>query len=319
MTTDLSTPPLSLSVVIPAREAAEVIDSCLSAVLAQQVEREFDVVVAVGPSRDDTVARVDAWAERDPRVCRIDNPSGLTPTGLNRAIAASAGDLVVRIDAQAEVPEGYLQRVLDTAGRTGAGNVGGIQRPVGVGGWSTSIATALRSSFGGGPAQFRSVSYEGPTDTVYLGAFRRAALEEVGGYDETLIRNQDYELNWRLRQAGYVIWLDPTLVVEYTPRASLPALWSQYFQYGRWKRVVVLRSPRSLRARQLAAPGLVLGLAASLVLLIVGSWLGLALPAVYVMAVTGFAARVRGASKPQVALAFITMHLAWGAGFLLGR
>ena len=136
---------------------------------------------------------------------------------------------------------------------------------------------------------------------------------------ETLIRNQDYELNWRLRQAGYVIWLDPALVVEYTPRASLRGLWSQYFQYGRWKRVVVFRSPRSLRARQLAAPGLVIGLAASLALLIAGSWLGLVLPAVYVSAVTGVAARIRNASTFRVALGFVTMHLAWGSGFLFGR
>ncbi|MEO0493541.1 MAG: glycosyltransferase family 2 protein [Actinomycetota bacterium] len=319
MTADLSAPPLSLSVVIPALDAAEVIDGCLTALLDQNVDLDFDVVVAIGPSRDDTVARVEAWARHDPRVRWIDNPSGLTPVALNRAIAESTGDLVVRVDAQAEVPDGYLQRVLDTARRTGAGNVGGIQRAVGAQGWSRSIAAAMRSRFGVGPAQFRSGSHEGPTDTVYLGAFRRAALDEVGGYDETLVRNQDYELNWRLREAGHIVWLDPALVVEYTPRGSLKALWSQYFQYGRWKRVVVFRNPRSLRARQVAAPGLVVGLAASVVLLVAGSWLGLVIPAVYATAVVGFAARPRGASKPQVALAFVAMHLAWGAGFLFGR
>ena len=113
MTADLSTPPLSLSVVIPARDADEVIDGCLEALLAQDVELEFDVIVATGPSGDDTAARVDAWVVRDPRVRRIENPSGLTPAALNRAIAESSGDLVVRVDAQAEVPQGYLQRVLD--------------------------------------------------------------------------------------------------------------------------------------------------------------------------------------------------------------
>ena len=154
---------------------------------------------------------------------------------------------------------------------------------------------------------------------MYLGAFRRAALDEVGGFDETLVRNQDYELNWRLRQAGYLIWLDPGLVVDYTPRGSLRALWSQYFEYGRWKRVVLLRHPQSLRARQVAAPGLVFGLVVSLVLVIVGSWLGLVLPAAYGVTVVGFAARSGGAPKLQVAFAFVTMHLAWGAGFLFGR
>ncbi|MEM8705326.1 MAG: glycosyltransferase family 2 protein [Actinomycetota bacterium] len=319
MTADLTAPPQSLSVVIPARDAAGVIDGCLTALLSQECELDFDVVVAIGPSRDDTVARVEAWCADDPRVRWVDNPSGLTPTALNLAVAACDGDLVVRVDAQAEVPEGYLQRVLETSGRTGAGNVGGIQRAVGGSGWSGSIAAAMRSRFGVGPAQFRSGSHEGPTDTVYLGAFRRAALDEVGGYDESLVRNQDYELNWRLREAGHVVWLDPQLVVEYRPRGSLRALWSQYFQYGRWKRVVVLRNPRSLRARQVAAPGLVVGLAASLVLLVAGSLLGLVIPAIYAAAVIGFATRPRGASKPQVAAAYVTMHLAWGCGFLFGR
>lgn len=319
MTVDAIAPPRSLSVVIPARDAAAVIDGCLEALLAQQVDLGFDVVVAIGPSNDDTVGRVEAWAARDGRVRWVENPTGKTPAALNRAIEATEGDLVVRIDAQAEVPEGYLQRILETSSRTGAANVGGIQRAVGAAGWSKSIAAAMRSRFGVGPAQFRSGSHEGPTDTVYLGAFRRAALDDVGGYDESLIRNQDYELNWRLREAGHVVWLDPALVVEYTPRGSLRDLWSQYFQYGRWKRVVVLRNPRSLRARQVAAPALVVGLAASLVLLVAGSWLGVVVPLVYASAVIGFAARPRGASKPRVAAAYVTMHLAWGVGFLFGR
>ena len=318
MTADLSTPPLSLSVVIPARDAAEVIDGCLEALLAQEVDLEFDVVVAAGPSRDDTAARIDAWATRDPRVRRVDNPSGTTPAALNRAIAESTGDLVVRVDAQAVVPEGYLQRLLDSAGRTGAGNVGGLQRPVGAGGWSTPIAAAMRSSFGVGPAQFRSGGHEGPTDTVYLGAFRRDALDEVGGYDETLIRNQDYELNWRLRQAGYVIWLDPasSSTTRHGARSGPlePILRVRPLETSR-----AVRHPQSLRARQVAAPGLVFGLVASLVLVIVGSWLGLVLPAAYGVTVVGFAARSGGAPKLQVALGFVTMHLAWGSGFLFGR
>lgn len=308
--------PRSLSVMIPALNAAAVIDRCLDAVLAQDLDLDFDVVVSVGPSEDDTAARVDARAALDPRVRRIDNPSGATPRALNLAIQASEGDLVVRVDAHAELPPGYLRRLAETAAETGAANVGGIQRAVGDEPWPRAIAAAMRSRFGVGPAQFRSGSHEGPTDTVYLGAFRRFAIDTVGGFDESLIRNQDYELNYRLRKAGFVVWLDPTLVVEYTPRGSLRSLWSQYRQYGQWKRIVVSRSPRSLRARQIAAPALVLGLFASAALLVTGSVLGLVLPAVYLGAVATFAARPRGASRRRVALAFITMHLAWGWGFL---
>ena len=305
-----------MSVMIPALNAGAVIDRCLDAVLAQEVELDFDVIVSVGPSTDDTADRVDRRAAADPRVRRVDNPSGATPRALNLAIQSSAGDLVVRVDAQSELPPGYLRRTLETAIETGAANVGGIQRAVGREPWSAAIAAAMRSRFGVGPAQFRSGSHEGPTDTVYLGGFRRTALDEVGGYDESLIRNQDYELNYRLRKAGFVVWLDPSLVVEYTPRGSLSSLWSQYRQYGKWKRIVISRSPRSLRPRQMAAPALVLGLLASVGLGVAGSPLGLVLPAVYLAAVGLFAARPRGASRRRVALAFVTMHLAWGFGFL---
>ena len=316
MSAPLAEAPRSLSVVIPALNAAEVIDRCLDAVLDQDVDLAFDVVVAVGPSTDDTEARVDAVAGRDPRVRRVENPTGATPSGLNRAIAASTGELVVRVDAQSELPAGYLKRLLATSSETGAANVGGIQRAVGEAPWPRAIAAAMRSRFGVGPAQFRSGSHEGPTDTVYLGGFRRHALDEVGGFDESLIRNQDYELNYRLREAGHVVWLDPELVVEYTPRGSLRDLWSQYRQYGRWKRVVVMRSPRSLRIRQVAAPALVVGLLGSVALAIAGSPLAVVLPVVYGSAVIGFAARPRGASRRRVAAAFVTMHLAWGSGFL---
>ncbi|MEM9200844.1 MAG: glycosyltransferase family 2 protein [Actinomycetota bacterium] len=308
--------PTSLTVMIPALNAAGVIDRCLDAILAQDVEIDFDVVVAVGRSADGTADRVDARAADDGRVRRIDNPSGDTPRALNLAIQSSSGDLVVRVDAQAELPAGYLARILHTAIETGAANVGGIQRAVGEEPWARAIAAAMRSRFGVGPAQFRSGSHEGPTDTVYLGGFRRHALDVVGGYDESLIRNQDYELNYRLRKAGFVVWLDPSLVVDYTPRGSLRSLWSQYRQYGRWKRVVISRSPRSVRPRQIAAPALVLGLIGSAVLLAVGSPVGLALPVVYATAVAVFAARPRGASRRRVALAFATMHVAWGWGFL---
>ncbi|MEM9466037.1 MAG: glycosyltransferase family 2 protein [Actinomycetota bacterium] len=316
MTRLVEGPPRSLSVMIPALNAGSVIDRCLDAVLAQDVDLDFDVVVSVGPSTDDTAARVDARAAADARVRRIDNPTGATPVALNRAIQSSQGDLVVRVDAQAELPAGYLRRIVETAEKTGAANVGGIQRAVGDAPWSRAIAAAMRSRFGVGPAQFRSGSHEGATDTVYLGGFRRAALDHVGGYDESLIRNQDYELNYRLRKAGFVVWLDPELVVDYTPRPSLASLWSQYRQYGKWKRIVVTRSPRSVRLRQLAAPSLVLGLMVSVVLGVAGNPLGLIVPLIYLVAVAGFAARPRGASRRRVALAFIAMHLAWGFGFL---
>jgi glycosyltransferase involved in cell wall biosynthesis len=309
----------SISVVIPALDAGSVIDRCLDAVLAQTDCPSFDVWVAVGPSTDDTAARVDARAEDDARVHRVENPSGRTPSGLNAAISASDGRLVVRVDAHAQIPAGYLAAVADASFATGAANVGGRQVPVGASTWSCAIATAMTSQFGMGRAAFRSDRAAGPADTVYLGAFRREALEAVGGFDDEFLRNQDYELNWRLRDAGHVVWFDPAIAVEYRPRASLRALASQFWQFGRWKRRMLLANPRSVRLRQLVAPGLIIGLVASFVAAAIGSPLALVVPGLYLVCVVGAALRSGSESKARVAMAFVTMHMAWGTGFLVGR
>ena len=310
----------SLSVVIPALNAANVIEACLDAVFAQEYSGPLDVTVAVGPSSDDTKEILERWTAQENRLRVIDNPTSRTPAALNLAIAASSGDIVARVDAQSVLPPGYLQQAVSTLLRTGAGNVGGIQHPVGDDGMQRTIALAMRSPFGAGPANFRGHGQEGPTDTVYLGTFTREALNSVGGYDESLIRNQDYELNWRLRQAGYLVWFDPKLKVDYRPRDTLKKLASQYFQYGAWKRRVILKNPRSLRMRQLVAPGLVLGLMASVVVLALGNLWGLILPATYLaslmVASLSMKAPLTLSNRIAVMKTFATMHLSWGWGFL---
>ena len=225
--------------------------------------------------------------------------------------------------------------------RTGAANVGGIQRQIPAapppvappsvapppplcrrplrpasqsstapasavsGGAAGAIAAALSSPFGGGPAAFRHGRREGPADTVYLGVFSRSALEEVGGFDESLIRNQDYELNWRLRRAGHLVWLDPELVVDYTPRDNYRDLAAQYFQYGAWKRTMLLRNPGSIQLRQLAPPVLLAALAVSAVELGRRHARGAVVPLLYIAACaqcrppTPVAAACRSGSFPS--------------------
>jgi len=318
----MTSPPASpsLSVVIPARNASETIEACLEAVFAQEYQGPIDVTVAVGPGHDDTRKIVDDWATRDPRLQVINNPDGRTPCALNLAIASSSGEIVARVDAQSVLPPGYLQRAVATLLRTGAANVGGVQHPVGNRGMQLIIAVAMRSAFGSGPASFRGHGQAGPTDTVYLGTFTRRALDQVGGFDESLTRNQDYELNWRLRRAGYTVWLDPALRVDYQARPTLRALAAQYVQYGGWKRRMLWRNPRSLRLRQLAAPALVLGLLGSGVALALGNIGGLAVPAIYSTALFFAACRVperlRTSDRLRLTAAFVTMHLAWGSGML---
>ncbi|MEQ8717595.1 MAG: glycosyltransferase family 2 protein [Acidimicrobiales bacterium] len=327
-----------LSVVIPARDDAAHLPATVRSVVDQDLDVAFDVTIAVGPSADGTREVADALAAEasldadGPPVRVVDNPAGSTPAALNAAIAASSGPVIVRVDAHSEVPPGYLRIALATLTETGAVNVGGIQDALGETPFQRAVAAAMTSRFGVGGGAVHLGGSEGPVDTVYLGAFRRDALDAVGGYDESLIRNQDYELNWRLRDAGGTVWFDPDLRVVYRPRSTLSGLAGQYLGYGRWKREVLRRHPRSIRPRQLAAPLLVAGLAGSVGLGLVGRrGAALAVPAAYLAGVVVAAVSTalgvdhegRGsADRPGTAVRLVaiypTMHLSWGVGFLLG-
>jgi glycosyltransferase involved in cell wall biosynthesis len=307
----------SVSVVIPAKDSARTVGAAVSSALAQEYPGSIEVVVADGGGEDGTGATAAAAG-----ATVVPNPAGTTPAGLNAAIGASSGDVVVRCDAHAILPSGYVRRAVETLERTGAGTVGGMQIPAGSTFWERAVGYAMSSPLGAGDARYRIGGGEGPVDTVYLGVFRREVLERVGGFDETLERNQDYELNWRIRQAGRVVWFDPELRVPYRPRGSIRALWRQYGDYGRWKREVIRRHPGSLRPRQLAAPVLVVVL--SLSGLASFAWRpALLLPGAYVAAIFaagGYEAiRRRDGAGLGSSVALMTMHLSWGLGFLLDQ
>jgi succinoglycan biosynthesis protein ExoA len=310
-----------ISVVMPIREAATSLPRAVAAVVGQ--DRDVDeIIVAVGPSRDDTRAVAQRLEAEHDCLRVVDNPSGRTPDGLNAAIAASSGDILVRVDAQAVIPPHYVGRAVDTLARTGAANVGGVQVPVAEEGFARAVAAAMQSPLGSGGAAYRGRGTDGPVDTVYLGVFRRQALEAVGGYDPTFVRNQDAELNQRLREAGFTVWLDHDLQVLYTPRGTLRGLARQYLQYGRWRRLNARLHPGSLRLRQLAPPALLVGLLLGAVASVLAAtwWPMGALAAAYVVLVLGAAASAAAhpAGIGQVAAAMATMHLCWAVGFLLG-
>lgn len=311
--------PPAVSVVMPVRDEADGLAAAVESVRAQRYDGELEIVLAVAPSTDGT-ERVAADLEARGLVKVVANPGGTTPAGLNAAIRAASGDVIVRLDGHAELSDGYIRRAVETLARTGAVNVGGIQRATGVTPFECAVAEAMSSRFGTGDAVFHYGGEEGPTDTVYLGVFDRAALDAVGAFDERLIRNQDYELNIRLRDAGGVVWFDPKLEVRYRPRGSLRALARQYFDYGRWKRVVVTEHPRSLRWRQVVPPltSAAVTLAAAMSL----RWRRAALvPGGYLAAVS--VASVLAGSTPaqraRLLVIFPVMHLSWGFGFVFGR
>ena len=311
--------PRDVAVVLPVRNEELTLAATVRSVLAQEVPAGLEVCVAVGSSGDETRAVADGLAAANPRVTVVDNPRGVTPAGLNAAIRATTAPIVVRVDGHAELPADYVARAVATLERTGAVNVGGIQDPRGTTAFEVAVGRAMASRFGAGDARFHYGGAEGAVDTVYLGVFRRQAIEAVGLFDESLVRNQDYELNHRLRQAGGTIWFDPALRVAYRPRGSVRSLACQFGQYGRWKRVVLGMHPRSIRWRHLVAPITTVAVAAGL---LVGAWwpLALVLPVGYgaAVAVSSLSVGRTPGTVLRLLVVYPTMHLSWGAGFLWG-
>lgn len=304
----------SVSIVMPAADAVGSIAGSLQAALAQDYPDIVDIVVAAA---DEETARAAGLAG----VKVIPNPSGTTPAALNRAIAASTGEVIVRVDAHSVIPRDYVSRAVQTLQETDADNVGGMQVPVGTGFWERAVAAAMSSPAGSGDARYRIGGRPGPVDTVYLGVFRRTLLEELGSFDETFRRHQDFELNQRIRSAGGVVWFDPELRVEYRPRASLGALARQYFGYGAWKRSFSRLHPGSLQLRQLAPPILVVTITASLALSLVSPWFLLVVGGYLAGLIVAGAASVpkAGIAAVGVPAALAVMHFSWGLGFLIGQ
>lgn len=313
----------SVSVVVPARNSGVTLEAAVSSALAQDVPGGLEVVIAVGPSNDDTEDVARRLSSKDDRVRVIDNPAGSTPAALNAAVAESYGEVIARLDGHARFEPGYLAKAIELLRATGAANVGGVQSPVAKAGFVGAVAVAMRSSFGSGGAQYRSGGEPGPTETVYLGVFHREALEIVGGFDERLLRNQDYELNHRIINAGGMVYFHPGLVVRYRPRATPASLARQYYGYGAWKRRVLSMHPASLKLRQLIPPAFVVGLIGTAGLAVIGGprWPFVGTGAAYLCAATasGLAAADAPSRVPAVVCAYAVMHLSWGIGFLVGR
>jgi glycosyltransferase involved in cell wall biosynthesis len=288
----------------------------------------LELVIALGPSRDRTDEIVAELAAADPRIRSVPNPSGSTPAGLNAAIAVTGYPVIARIDGHALLPREYIRVAVETMRATGADNVGGIMAAEGVSAFEQAVAAAMTSRFGVGNASFHTGGEAGPADTVYLGVFRRAALQRVGGYDETFLRAQDWEMNLRIRRTGGLVWFQPALRVSYRPRSTVRTLARQYFHYGRWRRVVMRRHEGTVNFRYLAPPVALGGVVAGGALIVVGAvardlptaLIGAVLPLGYAAAViVGSAFEGQGLpfrARLWLPLATATMHLCWGAGFL---
>jgi succinoglycan biosynthesis protein ExoA len=304
-----------VSVVIPALNEAAYIERCVRSVVEQEAPGGLEVIVVDGSSSDGT-----AELARAAGAVVLENPQRAIPSALNRGLEAASGEVVVRFDAHAEMPPGYVVaclRALDEEG--GAASVGGWREARGQGPWGRALGSALASPLGVGHSLIwrRPANGDGRRDVehVPLGCFHMQALEGVGGWREDLFANEDFELDYRLRAKGGRIVFDPSIWSVYRPRESLQAIAGQYWRYGRSKAIVLRETPRSLQPRQLAPPALLAAAAlavvpnpaATLARLLLGS---------YGLALAGTAARSSAGWRTAPVLA--TMHLAWGAGVVFG-
>jgi succinoglycan biosynthesis protein ExoA len=324
----------AVSVVMPVLNEERHLAESVAAVLGQEYPGGFELVLALGPSRDRTDEIARELAAADDRVTVVPNPSGQIATAMNAAVRTARHDIITRIDAHSMLPDGYLRTAVRVLMETGAADVGGWMAAEGITPFQRAVAWAMTSPFGMGAAANHTSGEAGPADTVYLGVYRRPAIEKVGGYDETMLIAEDWELNYRIRAAGGLIWFTPDLKVTYRPRATLGALARQQFRYGRWRRVVARRYPETVNTRYLA-PAVVTALNfAGCAIGVIGiealvGWsppglrwavLGWIIPATYLAGTAGvsavFARDVPVSVRLRVPLVLAAMHTCWGAGFI---
>jgi glycosyltransferase involved in cell wall biosynthesis len=317
---------------MPVLNEENYLEAAVLAILSQDYEGSIQVVLALGPSTDRTnevAARIIAG---DSRVSSVPNPTGRTPEGLNAALAATTQEIVVRVDAHSELSDGYIRLAVETLQRTGADNVGGIMGARGITKFEMAVAAAMTSPLGVGSAAFHTGGAEGPAETVYLGVFKRSALERVGGYDPAFTRAQDWEMNYRIRSTGGTVWFNPDLFVTYRPRPNVFKLAKQYFEYGSWRHEVMRRHPETRRTKSalryfappLAVALIVIGKILGTIGLVMGNALiwGYIFPIGYValtlLSSLSLVRRARGGAL-WVPIVLMTMQMSWGIGFLTSR
>jgi glycosyltransferase involved in cell wall biosynthesis len=318
----------AVSIIVPCYNEQATVGLLLEALYAQTYPRQqMEVVIADGMSTDCTREEIDAFKKAHPglSVRVVDNAKRSIPAGLNRAIEASQGDYIVRLDAHASPYPDYVERCVTDLEAGRGDNVGGLwEIQPGEQTWQArSIAAAAAHPLGAGDARYRVGGEPQAVDTVPFGAFHRSLIQRIGAFDESLLSNEDYEFNARVRKAGGRVWLNPAIRSKYFARGSFGALARQYWRYGYWKARMLRRYPETFRWRQLSGFLVLsfLGLGILAVWFPAAGWLLALEVSLYALAL--LAAGIQEAFGKRdlalllgVPLAIAVMHLTWGAAFL---
>ena len=318
-----------VSVIVPCYNEENTITSLLES-LAQQgypLDR-LEVIISDGMSEDGTRQRIAEYQEKNPQlqVRVIDNPIRAIPNALNLAVKHANGRIILRLDAHCVPAEGYIERSVQGLVQGKGQNVGGLWKiKPGAETWSgRSIAASASKPLGVGDARYRYSEIAGEVDTVPFGAFWKSYLEELGGYNEELLTNEDYELNTRIRSKGDKIWFDPAIRSTYFARPKFKALARQYWRYGFWKYKMLKKYPGSLRLRQAIPPLFVLGWMVLILASVFSNMLRtllaiMVLLYILILVIASLPAAIREKDPAfliGVPIAIATMHFSWGAGFL---
>lgn len=320
-----------VSVIIPCRNEEKTIHRVLEALHQQTFPiKDMEVVIADGFSTDQTRSAIQAFSEAHPqlKVRLVDNPKRIIPAGLNTAIRAATGEYIVRMDAHSIPEPDYVARSIATLQSGVAENVGGVWdiRARDESWIARSIAAAAANPLAVGDALYRFTDKAGYVDTVPYGAYKKSLFDEIGLFDESLLANEDYEVNTRIRQAGGRIWLDPAIRCTYFARPNLRALAKQYWGYGYWKAQMLKRYPNTLRWRQALPPLFVLGLLLAAVSgffwrpawIVMGIVFALYL-LIQLIPAFSIARKLNDLSLTfGIILATLTMHFSWGTALIVG-
>jgi succinoglycan biosynthesis protein ExoA len=308
-------------VVIPTLNEAAHIEACVRALAEEGDAYSAEFVIMDGGSRDGTCEAVRRLGAQDRRVRLAHNPRRIQAAAVNAAIAAAAdADVLVRCDAHARYPEGYISRLLAAMTRTGADSVVVPMDAVGVGCFQRAAAWAVDTPLGSGGSPHRAGTRSGFVDHGHHAAFNAARFRELGGYDETFSHNEDAEYDRRLTEAGGRIWLDAEIRIGYFPRETPAGLWWQYWNYGRGRARMLAKHRAVPKLRQVIP---VLNLCLLIASAAIAPWAPLAAaiwPALYLALLVGvslyLAAVKRSVCGLGAGLALVIMHSAWALGFL---
>lgn len=311
----------AITVMMPVLNEEAHLEASVASILAQTYPSAIELIVALGPSHDGTNAIANLLAKNDKRIKLIENALGLTTVALNAAIKIAKHDYIVRIDAHSEPEQNYFQDGIRILLEQDADEVGGIMQAKGRSAFQKAVAYAYTSRWGIGGANYHVGGEAGEAESAYLGIFKKSALERVGGYDESIVRGEDWDLAQRIKRSGGKVWFSPELRVTYWPRGRFSGLVRQFYSTGVWRGDLTRRDPAGASKRYFAPPLAVLGILGGLVLLALGEPLGILPAAGYLFGVTLVAVLAAGLSlKSRAALiiALTAMHMSWGWGFLRG-